>query len=364
MNRSFDEIIRKVLTEGLTPAKRPADQDNADTQTPTGVADPAGGAGGQGAPANRPADNISQADPAPAPVGMEEVQPANQTPDPSAVGKKTPGKGATEMEPGKGLGEAFAEHLNKDLTEFKIDLGEKAKPVLESLQLDEEFAKQAGAFISTTINEAAKQHLTAINAKAGALFEHLMVEHTKLMEEKADKHMENVISEWVQENKLAIESGIRVQITESFMDKLKGLLESHYVELPAGKKDLYEAAIQKGDEILEQYNAEREKSVGLSEEVTVLKKQLAISNATRGLVATKAEKVRSLAEGYDFDAQFDTKLSSLVEEVNKTAAAPAAGKNVTTDPLNESADAPAKPAAKPVSKDPLVSAAASFLKRQ
>lgn len=353
----MEKKAKAALTEA--DGNRPADQATGDsTVAPGPIADPAGGANGQGGSTARPADNISQKDPAPGATEIEEVQPANQIPDPSATGLKTVGKGATTLEPGK-LAEAFAAHLNDGLKESTIDIKEKAKPILEGLELDEQFSAKALELFEGTINESVKSHLTVINGKAAGLFEHLFTEQVKLMEEKSDAHLNAVITEWVQENKLAIEQGIRTQIAESFMDKLKGLLESHYVELPAGKKDLYEAAIQKGDEILEQYNAEREKAVGLSEEVAKLQRKLVLAEATAGLVATKAEKVREMAESIKFDDNFKGAVAALVEEVNKPAAKPAAGQHVAQDPvpLNESVET--KPAPKAV--DPMVSAATRFL---
>lgn len=368
--KNIEEILNeiavnaaKALTEAA--ANRPLDQGNGDPTGAPALADPAGGAAGIGAPAARPADNTGNGDPAPAPVAIEVVQPVNTNGEPVATGPKTVGKGATELEPStKGLSEAFTKHLNDAIVEFKVDIAEAAKPILESMQLDEEFAKKALELFESAINTSAVSHLTAINGKAGVILESLLETQFKLMEDKADKYMESVVSEWTQENRLAIEQGIRTQIAESFMDKLKGLLESHYVELPAGKKDLYEHAIEKGEQILESFNSEKEKSVSLEEEVAGLKRALFVEQATRGLVATKAEKVRSLAESLSVDGNFESAVAALVEEVNKPAsAAKPAGQHVTQDPipLNESAND--KPAAKTV-VDPTMAAAHQFLKRR
>lgn len=288
--------ITKALQLVESAANRPLDQINGDQQ-PTGVEDPSGGAGGLGAPANRPADQLNGDDPEGLQQPIQDVTPDNVIPE--------------------SMSRKFETIMNESIAEFKVDVKDSAKSLFESIELDEEFAAKAIGIFEAAVNEAASNHLKSINKVAGNVMEKVITSQVKRLEEQAEKHMNHVVAEWATENRLAIEQGVRVQVAESLMEGLKSLLEAHYVELPENKKDLYEAAIEKGDEILSKYNAERSKNVALSEEISSMKKSLIIERASRGMVATKAEKLRSIAEGLEFDENFEGKVAALKEEVSK-----------------------------------------------
>lgn len=378
---NIEQILKNMQLTESAAANRPLDQNNGD-QTPTAVADPAGGAAGYGkpAPATRPADNVGNGDPAPAAVAIQNVDPNAVIPDPQDEIKESKGsryvvtaphqigsdknkdarahvdrinsqlksegkegdhayakslvaavpdadklglvvterKGLTEDV--SDIAESFTSALSEQTSEVSFDITEATKEVIAPLGLDEEYTAKVIGIFESTIKESTAKHIAEINQVAGQIFEAVLAKKLELLEGKNDKFMANAISEWVETNKISIQNGMRTQIAESFMEKLKGLLESHYVELPENKKDLYEAAIQKGDEILESYNSEKEKTVSLSEEVASLRKELAIANAVQGMVATKAEKVRSLAESIEFNDDFAKKIESIKEEVSKVPA--------------------------------------------
>ena len=304
--------ILKALSLVESAGNRPLDQLAGDIQ-PSGVADPSGGATGLGADARRPADQ-AVGDPPDAPkVPIQDVTPDNVIPE-SMSGK-------------------FEHLMNENIKGFKVDVSGAAAKMFESIDLDEEFAAKALSIFESAVNESAAAHLKSINKLAGRVIERVITARVSQLEEQAERHMNHAITEWTQENRLAIEQGVRVQVAESFMEGIKELLESHYVDLPAGKKDLYEAAIEKGDEILSKFNEERQKNVVLESELTSLKKTSLIEKATRGMVATKADKFRKLAEEIEFNSSFATKLESLREEAIRTpiAAQPAPSQSLTED---------------------------------
>lgn len=343
---------QKALLEAATPANRPQDQaNNGDGTAAPAIPDLTGGLGGLGQPATRPADNATNGD-GPLPVvPVENVDPNSVIPDPSAQEKKN-------------LAEAFADHMGKTIeTNFKVNLKESSASIFESLQLDEAAAAAALAILEGAVTDIAKAHVGKLNEAAGVVLEGLYTKKAKLLEEKANSYMNTIVAEWVEENRQNVEMGIRTQIAESFMDNIKKLLESHYVELPAGKKDLYEAAIAKGEEILESFNAEKDKNIALAKQLSETNKKLLIESAAAGLVATKAEKFRTLAEAVQFDENFQTKLTALREDVQKATVAPTPTKEqIETAALLESQQEDRRVAA-PVS-DKTIERYASFLSRK
>lgn len=290
--------ILKALSLVESAGNRPLDQINGDQQ-PSGVEDPSGGIGGLGADTKRPADQIQGDGALPPQAPIQDVTPDNVIPESASLSDK------------------FTTLMNESLSNYTIDIKAAAAPLFESIELDEEFAAKAIGVFQTAINESAKSHLTTLNKVAGDIMEKILAVKVKTLEEQVERHMTHVVAEWATENRLAIEQGVRVQVAESLMEGMKELLEKHYVELPVGKKDLYEAAIEKGDEILSKYNEEHRKTVALSEEVQKLNKKLIIESASSGMVVTKAEKFKALAEGIAFGDDFKSKVDTLKEEMNR-----------------------------------------------
>lgn len=292
--------ILKALSLVESAGNRPLDQINGDQQ-PSGVEDPSGGAGGLGADTKRPADQLQGDGPDAPQAPIQDVTPDNVIPESASLSDK------------------FASLMNESLSNYSVDIKAAAAPLFESIELDEEFAAKAISVFEAAINESAKAHLVTLNKVAGDIMEKILSARVKTLEEQVDRHMNHVVTEWATENRLAIEQGVRVQVAESLMEGMKKLLEDHYVELPENKKDLYEAAIEKGDEILSKYNEEHRKAVALSEEVQKLNKKLIIESASSGMVATKAEKFRTMAEAIDFSDEFKIKIDTLKEEMNRQA---------------------------------------------
>ena len=133
--------------------------------------------------------------------------------------------------------------------------------------------------------------------------------------EKIDGYLNYVVEQWMEENELAVESGLRAEIAESFIDSLKQVFVEHYVEVPEGKADLVDGLATQVEELEEQLQAATEKSVALSESVEQLTREKIVVEATEGMIATDAEKLKSLVEGIDFDDQesFSKKVSIIKE---------------------------------------------------
>jgi len=253
----------------------------------------------------------------------------------------------------------FAEKLNEG-TEFEISMQESLAGLFESQGLTEEFSNQAVELFEAAVNDVAQQHLQKINAYAGYVFENMMEEKLQESEQSIDGFMKTVIAEWVEENQLAIETGARVAIAESFMGNLQNILAEHFMEVPASKGDLYESLLEKQQEAGEQIQESVQENQALLEENKQLKKQLCVESFTKGMTALQAARIRDLADGlvFESDEQFKSKLTILKESyVEKQPSKKVESLVEDVEPLVED-----KPVAKPAI-DPMVGRYASALNR-
>lgn len=227
-----------------------------------------------------------------------------------------------DMEQEKQLKESmtFAEQFEASLnegTEFKLEMA--LDGLFESQGFEAEFASQAKEIFEAAVNDAAKQHMKNVNKYAAHVMENLMAEKLEEVESIVDARLNEAVATWVESNRVAVENGIRTQVAESFMGKLKDLLAEHFVEVPTVKKDMYEEKAAEVDslkaQLTESEAATQSKVATLSEEIRALRKQVSIDSFVRGMTLMQSEKIRSLAEGitYDTEESFVGKLTILRE---------------------------------------------------
>jgi hypothetical protein len=128
-----------------------------------------------------------------------------------------------------------------------------------------------------------------------------------------------MVEEWIKENEIAIEKGLRAEIVEDFIAGLKDLFEEHYIDIPSEKVDVVEELTAKVEELEEAFNQQVQSAIEMKKELNEHKKFEAIYAACEGLTQTQVEKLKSLAEGVEFttDEEFATKLSTLKESYFK-----------------------------------------------
>jgi len=182
-------------------------------------------------------------------------------------------------------------------------------------ELSEEFQEKA-----TTIFEA------AISTRINEIEEELREDHDKVvtenvesirkeLTERLDDYLGYVVEEWMETNELAIERGIRGDIAENFIHGLKGLFESCYVDVPNEKYDLIDGMATKIEQLEGQVNEEMENNISLRKSILEHRCEEVFNETTEGLVDTEVEKLRSLAEGVEFESeeQYKDKLNILKE---------------------------------------------------
>ena len=199
--------------------------------------------------------------------------------------------------------------------EEKIDIEADVNALLGGEELSEEFKEKA-----KTVFEA------ALNSKVAELKEDLQasydeklaeeVESTKAaLAERVDQYLEYVAEEWFVENELAIEHGLKTELTESFLGGMKSLFEEHYVQIPDDKYDVLESMVEKLDDMETKLNEQIEKNISLNGRLAESVADGILDQVSDGLAATQKEKLASLSESVEFESesQYREKLETLKE---------------------------------------------------
>ena len=284
--------------------------------------------------------------------------PENYKPDNDSAKLKTPGstlkqvrdvvnKGAKPADPMKGMKEEVEEEVvaEEEIVEETVeeetvaeyDIEEDVNALLGGEELSEGFKEKA-----KTIFEA------AINAKVASIREELEqtyaaalaeeVEEVKAeIAERVDSYLEYVSEEWFSANELAIEHGLKTEMTESFLSGMKGLFEDHYVSIPEDKYDVLESMVEKLDEMENKLNEQIERNISLNKRLAESVADGILDQVSEGLAATQKEKLASLAESVEFESeiQYREKLETLKESYFSAQKAPKA----QTETLSEGVDA-------------------------
>ena len=197
----------------------------------------------------------------------------------------------------------------------EIDVEDDVNALLGGEELSEEFRAKA-----KTIFEA------AINSKVAAIREEIVSEHEEKLseeveeikvelQERVDSYLEYVADEWFVENQLAVENGLKADMTESFLEGMKGLFEEHYVEIPEEKYDVLKSMVEKLDDMETKLNEQIEKNINLNGRLAESVADGILESVSDGLAATQKEKLASLAESVEFesDEEYREKLETLKE---------------------------------------------------
>jgi predicted transcriptional regulator len=153
--------------------------------------------------------------------------------------------------------------------------------------------------------------------------------------EKVDSYLNYVVEQWMEDNALAIQSGLRAEIAEDFMKGLKNLFTESYVDVPEAKVDLVDELSQQVEEMAEKLNGSTEAILEMAAELETFKREAVIREASEGLAATQVAKLRTMVEGFDFDDEFAHKVAVVKESVFSAKKATASEEIVEDEALNE-----------------------------
>ena len=204
--------------------------------------------------------------------------------------------------------------------EFDGDFSDDLNALVESeATLSEEFKAKTAVIFEAAVKSKIAEEINRLEEEyAQQLDEEVQATKNDLVE-KVDSYLNYVVENWMEENKLAIQSGLRSEIAEGFMDKLKDLFVESYVEVPESKVDLVDELATANEELEEQYNDAVAKAMTLAEELEGYKREAIIRESSRDLADTQVEKLTKLAESISFEseADFADKVATLKESYFK-----------------------------------------------
>jgi hypothetical protein len=200
---------------------------------------------------------------------------------------------------------------------------EKMKEDLDALlggeNLSEEFVTKASTIFEAAVIARAEEVIVEAEIALQEQFETAVEEIKEDLAAKVDDYLNYMVEEWMKENALAIEKGLRAEIVEDFITGLKGLFEEHYIDIPEEKVQVVEELTSKVEELEDALNEQIARGIELTKSLNEQKKIEAIYTACEGLTQTQVEKLKSLAEGVEFttEEEFVAKVDVLKESYFK-----------------------------------------------
>ena len=204
----------------------------------------------------------------------------------------------------------------KEEKEKEIDVKEHVDALVAGDDsLSEEFKQKAATVFEAAIKSKVKEIAEEIEADYNKKFEEETSKAKDELVEKVDSYLSYVVEEWMKENELALERGIKGEIAEDFISGLKKLFEDHYIDVPDEKYNVLEDQASKIEELNKKLNESIEKNVELSKENSKYVRQSIIDEASKDLAETQKEKFNKLAEEVDYknEEDFRTKVSTIKE---------------------------------------------------
>ena len=223
-----------------------------------------------------------------------------------------------------------------DFTE--IDITDDVQALVEGEELSEDFKEKAKTILEAAINGKVSQIQEVLVADYDKKLLEEVEEIKGALNERVDSYLEYVADEWFAENQLAVETGLKEELTESFMTGLKGLFEEHYVSIPEEKYDVLESMVEKLDDMETKLNEQIEKNFSLNQRLAGATAYSIFDSVSEGLADTQKEKLASLSESVEFESEteYREKLETLKESYFPTAKAPTTAK---TETLSEGMEA-------------------------
>ena len=221
------------------------------------------------------------------------------------------------------------------IEEENYDVDADVAALLEGEELSEEFQDKAKTIFETAIKTKVAEIKEELNESyANALVEELETIKGGLVE-RVDSYLEYVADEWIQENALQVEAGLKTEMTESFLEGMKGLFEEHYVSIPEEKYDVLNSMVDKLDEMEGKLNEQIDRNVALNRRLAESTADVIFADVAEGLADTQKDKLATLAENVEFESETDyrEKLATLKESYfpSKTSAPKSISENLSEE---------------------------------
>ena len=198
---------------------------------------------------------------------------------------------------------AEEESTETEAVDLNSAIEEDVNALLSGEDLSEEFKEKAKTIFEASINAKITDIENQLNEEYEKALNEQVQEIKVELTERTDAYLEYVADEWMKENAIAVENGIKTEMTESFMEGMKKLFEEHYVTLPDDKYDVLENMVDKLDEMETKLNEQIEKNVALNQKLGESTAQTIFNNVAEGLAVSQKEKLQSLAESVEFESE-------------------------------------------------------------
>ena len=228
----------------------------------------------------------------------------------------------------------------KEESELSIDVSADVEALLNGEEFSEEFKFKAATIFEAAVKAKVVEEVEKLEKTYEEKLETQVSEMKESLETKVEAHLEYATEQWINENKIAIDSGLRSDLTEEFILGLKNLFESHYVDIPEDKYDVLGEMSEKLDQMEEKLNEQIENNVELNTTLGTYIKNGVIAEISEGLAQTQKEKLASLAEGVEFvsEESYREKIETIKENYfPKTQASSSEDLVEKTETISESA---------------------------
>jgi len=199
--------------------------------------------------------------------------------------------------------EVVAEATDEEEISAEYSIEEDVNALFAGEELSEEFQDKARTIFETAIKTKAAEITEAVKAEYEAQLAEEVASVKSELVERVDSYLEYVAQEWMTENQIAIEHGLKTEMTESFLAGMKSLFEDHYVSIPEERYDVIESMVDKLDEMESKLNEQINKNVALNKRLAESVADVIFAEVSEGLAVTQKEKLASLAENVEFDSE-------------------------------------------------------------
>ena len=236
-----------------------------------------------------------------------------------------PSAASAKMEEAESEEEVIAEKMHDDEAEDKammkkMKMKEKMKEDIDALFADdstisEEFKSKVSTIFEARVQDRVTQIEEETEERYAGMLEEAVESIKQDLTEKVDDYLSYIVEQWMEENQIAIESGLRSEMTEDFIAGLRNLFAEHYIDVPAEKVDLVDELAGKVEELETKLNEEIERGVSFAKALVESRKKEIAGEVCEGLIATQVEKIKSLAESVEFSTEdeYTQKLETIRE---------------------------------------------------
>jgi hypothetical protein len=202
-----------------------------------------------------------------------------------------------------------------------LDMSDDINALMEGENLSEDFVRKATVIFEAAVVSRLETIVEQVEQDLVQQFEEAVDQIKEELASKVDDYLNYVVEEWMEENELAVESGLKNEIAEEFIEGLRNLFVEHYIDIPEDRVDVVEEMAGRIDELEEELNEQISRGIEMRKEINEQKKFEAIYTACEGLSQTQVEKLKSLAEGVEFttEGEFANKLETLKESYFKSS---------------------------------------------